>query len=126
MCSEAHLSDVGLVRLKRHAAATREAAALAASLPKVGAAALRSACDLWAAPELQADPGMNPTRKSDVWAFGTTAWEVLTGSEPYAAMPQCSDAAVISAAIACGKTPADFDPWPPTVPSRAVEVVTRW
>ena len=44
----------------------------------------------WNAPELQPDPDTGiiaspcPTPASDTWAFGTTAWEALTGLIPYA------------------------------------------
>ena len=47
----------------------------------------------WNAPELQADPrtglaaATTPTTSSDVWAFATTAWEIITGRIPYADLP---------------------------------------
>ena len=47
----------------------------------------------WNAPELQVDPRTGlaaataPTTSSDVWAFATTAWEIITGRIPYADFP---------------------------------------
>ena len=86
----------------------------------------------WNAPELQPDPmgidspvnSRSASRKSDVWAFATTSWEVLTGGIPYANSGLPNDV-FISIHIRNGRTPAAYAPWPADVPADVVAVLTR-
>lgn len=117
----------------------------------------------WNAPELQFDPDVRilaiespaPTFESDVWAFGVTAWEVLTQRVPFdvtrcdplASLPsdriqalrgvssshrhmrfgatQLESFADVARRILCGETPASHAGWPDGVPRDVVDILSR-
>ena len=120
-----YICDWGMARVKRSATSTTQSQS--ASTVSGGKP---TGTVPWNSPELQPDPSSgvplspSPTRKSDVWAFATTAWEVLTGRLPYADMPMArvSDH-VIGMCIFNGKTPAEYAEWPAEVPRGVVELL---
>jgi len=58
----------------------------------------------WCAPELLIEGALR-TKSSDIYAFGSTILELLTGSHPYASLPT---ACLLYAAVCSGVSPREF------------------